>query len=427
MSAPAARLALALAACACVCAGATPAAAGRWIGAAELGFDSYTERYSISEADTLSSINEARARLRLGYAAGSIGRNYALFEARQYFGASSQETAAHTLITQRLGRTARVVTHIDGEIARHSYRHNSTYEFPNDYTRAYARVGVRARTGSLVTLRLDDRVEYLDYQRRTEFDYDYTRNVATGVVDIARDPLRSVSGGVRFATMSIPDSSEIEYHSLGPILEFRAFGAPRERVYVTLAADRRTYPDDGTRSSFWAVTGSGLLEVPVARQWSIEMAGDVDDYRYDTVTGAYNDYLESRAYVTGNWFSGTTRMGAGPAFGWLTSHDAPQDEYRELGVRVALEHIGSGGLYVSASYEPGLRDYSLYSDAGSVVDNANVIFSDYTYHRVDLFLNARVHGPVWLSAFLDYQPEDHDRDGDDATATVGSFSITYSF
>jgi hypothetical protein len=74
-----------------------------------------------------------------------------------------------------------------------------------------------------------------------------------------------------------------------------------------------------------------------------------------------------------------------------------------------------------------VRDYDLYSSSPVVSDTAEVVFSDYGYHRVNVFANARAYRSLWLSVFLDYQPEDHDRDGDDATATVGSVSLTYSF
>ncbi len=407
--------------------GRSHAGDGRWIGSLELGFDTFSERYSVAEEDTLSSINEARTRLRFGYARGSMGRNYALFEARQYLGESSYETTAHTFVTRRFGESTAWMATLDAELARRGFREGTTYDFPNDYTRASARAGVRVRVSSLLTARLDDRVEHLDYERRTEFDYDYTRNVATAAVEVGRDPFRILSAGVRHSTMSIPDSAGIEYHALGPVLEVRAFGAAHERVYVSMSADRRSYPNGGTRSSFWSILLSGMFEWPVHRHWGIEMAADIEDYDYDVTSGIYNDYLETRAYVAANWFNDGTRIGAGPAFGWLSSRNAPQDEYRELGVRIAAEHIGARGLYVSASYEPGVRDYESYAGTASTIDGTEVVFSDYGYRRINVFANVRVHGALWLNLFFDYQPEDHDRDGDDATATVGSISLTYSF
>lgn len=403
------------------------ARAGRVIGAVEVGYDTYMERYSIAESDTLSSINEARARIRIGWATGLLGRNYTILEARQYLGESSWESTAHALVTRRVGAGAPWVLNLDAELSHRGFNAGSGYEFPNDYTRAYARAGVRGPAGKPVQVRVDDRVERLDYQYRTEFDYDYTRNIATAVLDLGRDPFKGVSLGARFTTMSIPDSSEIEYHSLGPVFEGRYFGEPHQRVYVSMNVDRRAYPGDGTRSSFWSVLASGLLEWPFSDHWGVEMASDVDGYNYDVATGAYDDYVETRNYVAVNWFNEGLKVGAGPAFGWLTSRDAPDEEYHELGARMALEQIGVSGLYLSLAYEPGLRDYPAYTSDARVTDNADAIFSDYVYHRVNLFANVRITRGWWFNALLDWQPEDHDRDGDDATATVGSASLTYQF
>jgi hypothetical protein len=393
----------------------------------EAGFDSYIGRYAIAEADTLSQVEEARTRLRLGYASGSLGRDYALVEARQYLGQSSWESALHAMLTRRFGANARVVTNFDAEVSRRGFREGSTYQFPNDYTRLYGRAGLRVRQGSSLTLRLDDRVEHLAYDQRTEFDYDYTRNVATAAVDFETDPFRTITGGVRLTTMTIPDSSEIAYVAPGPFFEVRAFRGLRERAYLAAYADRRLYPDDGTRASFWSLLMSGLLEVPVASHWSIELAADLDHYHYDGTSDVYNDYVEVRAFTTANWFTGETRIGLGPAFGWLSSREAPFDEYRELGIRFATEHIGGSGLYFSAAYEPGLRDYGQYNGNLTLPDQQQAIFSDYVYHRVNLFANVRVYHALWANLFVDYQPEDHDRDGDDATATVISASLSYGF
>jgi hypothetical protein len=329
-------------------------------------------------------------------------------------------------VTRRFNREAWIVN-LDAELARRGFQQGSDYAFPNDYTRAYLRAGARVRTGSVATLRLDDRIEHLDYEQRTEFDYDYTRNIATALVELGRDPFRSVSAGVRYTTMAIPDSSEIEYHAAGPVFELRSFGVPHQRFYVTLAADRRRYPDDSMRSSFWSILATGLFEQPVHEHWGLEAAADVESYDNDVATGPYDDYLEVRSYAAVNWFDGGFRVGAGPALGWLSSRVAPEDEYHEMGLRVALEEIGTSGLYLAASYEPGVRDYTAYAGNAGIGDAADVIFSDYGYHRVNIFANARLYRALWLNVFVDWQPEDHDRDGDDATATVASVTLMYTF
>jgi len=418
-----------LAACAAlVCAAPAGArAAGRWVGVAEAGFDSYIERYSIAEDDTLSSVNEAYTRLRFGYATGSLTRNYVLIETRQLLGQSSYESALHAMATRRFGNRRAWTANFDGDVARRGFREGSVYELSNDYTRTAGRAAIRARARRWLTLRVDDRIEWLNYDQRTEFDYDYTRNALTAAADFDHDALHGVSAGVRYTTMSIPDSSEIEYHAVIPFVEGRIYGDVHQRAYLSAAVERRTYPAGGTRSSFYAFLVSGLVEFPVYPGWSIELASDLENYAYDAETDAYPDYLEVRNYAALGWHVGGFRTGAGPAFAWLSSRTAPQDEYHELGVRLFAELLGTSGLFVSLSYEPGTRDYGLYDASNGSIENADAIFSDYTYHRLSLFANSRIRGHFWLNAFADYQPEDHDRTGDDATATVASIALMVVF
>lgn len=405
------------------------AADGHWTGSVEAGFDSYMERYAVADADTLSSLSEFRSRLRLGYAMGTLGRNYALLEARGVLGQSSYEAGAHAVATRRFGIAGRHAAHLDAEVGRRGYREGSEYDFPNDYLRAFVRAGLRLRAGSALLLRLDDRVEHVDYDQRTEFDYDFTRNAVTGSVDVSRNLTHTFTGGVRFTTMTVPDSSGIEYRSLTPLAEYRAYFDAHRRIQFAMGAERRIYPDDGTRSSFWAVLASGSFEWELQRQWSFELADELEHYDYDAQSGAYSNYLRNLTEVLVNYNASEIQVGAGPAFGWLESAESPQDEFSELGAKVVFEWVGAGGAWVSASYQPGWRDYALYdsSPAPRAIPDPDAIFSDYWYHRVDVFATARVYRSLWLNVYADYQPEDHDRAGDDATATVASVTLTYSF
>jgi hypothetical protein len=208
-----------------------------------------------------------------------------------------------------------------------------------------------------------------------------------------------------------------------PFVEVRAFDDLHQHLLVTASAERRRYPDNGTRSSFWAFVVSAAFELALHPHWSIEMIDDLEDYAYDEETGAYHDYVENNAVILANYNTANAQIGIGPAFGWVNSETSPDDEYRELGVRLALELFGGSGWWVSASYEPGLRDYAAYEDE-NVVANSEVLFSDYAYHRVGLFANARLARALWLNVFLDYQPEDHEREDDDATATIASIGLT---
>jgi hypothetical protein len=401
------------------------ARAGEWLGSIEAGYESYSERYSISDDDTLASVDEFRTRARLAYTTGLLGRNYALFETRAMLGESSWDATARAFVTRRFA-SARHAASIDAEVSRRGFREGSTYEFPNDYTHATVRAGLRGRARPWLALRIDDRVEIVDYDERTEFDYDYVRNSVSLAGDAARDPTRGVLAGARVTTFSVPDSAEIEYTALTPFVEVRTFGDAHEHAQVNASVERRRYPDDGTRSSFWAFVVSIDLEFALDARWSVELMDDMEDYAYDEESGAYRDYVENTAAVLVNLHTASMEIGLGPAFGWLNAESSPDDEYRELGARLTLEWFGDGGWWVSASYEPGMRDYPAFKD-DAPADDINVVFSDYVYHRVGFFANARAWRSLWLNVFLDYQPEDHEREDDDATATIASLGLVWNF
>jgi hypothetical protein len=117
------------------------------------------------------------------------------------------------------------------------------------------------------------------------------------------------------------------------------------------------------------------------------------------------------------------RVGAGPAFSFFVSGASPDDEYHELGAMFTLDYGLGTAVWLSASYEPGKRSYRTFDAAR----DEPTVYSDYTYQRVSLLANIRLLDGVSLNAFADVQPEDHEREGDDATATLVSVSLTYSF
>ena len=114
-----------------------------------------------------------------------------------------------------------------------------------------------------------------------------------------------------------------------------------------------------------------------------------------------------------------------PTFGFLNSDVSDQDVYREYGVKFIADFNKGAAAWLTASYEPGKRTYEEFSESQTSAEFS--LFSDYMYHRVSLFANFRIIDGITLSCFADYQPEDHKREGDDATATLLSVSLTYIF
>lgn len=397
---------------------------GRLTGSFEVGFDSFQEKYSILDEDTLDSVTEYRSRLNLGYMAGSFLRDFFHVEGQSLLGEDSYETSGRLKVTKLLRDSAPFAFGLDGDVTRRAFRDNSSYDFANDYTRYYVHSYVKKTLNETFALRLSNRLEHQNFDERTEFDYDYTRNRATLSGEFDWDLTTFVNGEVRYTTMSIPDSSDIAYRALTPAVEFRYYPGLGKRLVFYSSVERRNYNHEPARSSYWAVLATLSSEWPVARRFGIAVEENFEFYDHDTNSEVYFDYVENRSAISlvyrRAW---SLRVGLGPTYGFLTSGFAEEDEYTEFGGKASFEFNRGTRVWFSVSYEPGKRSYSNLPE--SLMEES--IYSDYVYHRVSAFANIKVWNGVGFNGLLDYQPEDHEREGDDATATLFSMSITYMF
>lgn len=399
---------------------------GRLTGNVDVGFDTFQEKYSIVDEDTVDSITEFRSRLALGYKRGSMLDDLFQLDARAMVGDDSFEYTGRFDLIERFGaRGARYSRFaVNADISRREYREGSSYEFANDYTRYYLRTYFKWDASRSVTLRLSDRIEALDYENRTEFDYDYVKNSVKLDAEIDWDFTNLVGAGVRFTQMTIPDTTEIQYESWAPEVELRLVPGPHEHLTVYATAERRHYAHEPVRSSFWALLSNAAVELPLGGPLSVEVRDDLERYAYDTDTDAYFDYTESRnALLLKFNRSWNMWVGVGPTFSFFRSEASSDDEYDEWGGKLAVDYIHARSAWLSGAYELGRRRYGEF-DSESDIDS---IYSDYTYHRFSAVASVRVLDGVDLSTLLDYQPEDHEREGDDSTATLFSVSLTYAF
>jgi hypothetical protein len=408
-------------------AGAQPAESGgaRLTGSVSVGFDSFQEKYSIVDRDTLDSVNEFWTRATLGLLTGTFLRDYLLLEGRVQYGDDTYESGGRIKFTKRfLSRGPRVG--FEGYFDRKLFGKNSSYHYPNDYDRAFLFGYVKQSLGSSFAVRITDRLEIQDFKSRTEFDYDYKRNKLSIAGEFDWQLTTFLDMAVTHVVMDVPDSTEIEYQSFIQSVDFRHFAGLYDRLNVLAALERREYVSGSPRSSFWAVLGSMAGEHSVAQRLSLLLESELEWYQYDFKNPVYFDYVENRTALLLNVnYSYGFRFGAGPAFGFLASDVSDADEYSEWGAKFALEYNRGTRAWFSFAYEPGNRTYKAFGD--DRLDQEFSLFSDYTYHRISLFGNFRILKYLSFSGFIDYQPEDHKKEGDDATATLISFSLNSMF
>ncbi len=395
------------------------AMAGKVSGSITTGFDSFTEKYTIVEEDTLDRLTEFRTRLRLGYTHGSFLKNYLQLQGESLVGEESLESTGRVYFIRR-SDAARFA--IDTDLTYRTFRDSSEYSFPNDFLRYNLRTYFQRTIAPGLSLRLTDRLEVLDFDQRTEFDYDYVRNSITLSGDLDRDLTTTYHAAVAFTNKSIPDSTEISYHAWSAAGEYRATMDINRHVYFNLNGERRLYEDKATKSHFWAVLAGATVHPFTRGDFGFGIENTLESYFYDRETDAFFDYVENRTSIIASYFkSFDLTFGLGPTFAFLYSDFSHEDEYTEVGARLRVNYNAGTRIWLSASYEPGHRNYSV-DGTGS-----EVIFSDFTYHRIIVFASARIWRNLNTNLFLNHEPEDHKIEGDDATATLFSLDLSYSF
>ena len=398
----------------------TIARGGDFSGTVEAGFDSFTEQYTIVEEDTLDQLNEFQSRLSLRYLMGGLLKTHFLAEGRSMVGGQSVEYMGRLAFLYR-GQQNRIFA--EGFATSREYHEGTEYSFPNDFLRYNARVYFQRQINSALSLRLADRIEYIDFDQRTEFDYDYYLNRLILSANLDTGIASSHQAAIGYSHKEIPDSTEIEYDSLTGAVEFRLVTGLHRQVFVSVTGERRVYNNEPTRSPFWSMLVLANIHPITFSNFAagVDLAGEA--YNYDHNTTAYFDYVETRAFAFASYFRGfnlTVRLG--PVAGFLLSGESQQDEYYELGGRVAIDYFSTDRIWLSASYEPGHRNYLFTAES-----ELEQIFSDFTYHSVSLITTIQILPQTNFNLFVDYEPQDHAIRSDDSMSALFSANISYHF
>ncbi|UCG52116.1 MAG: hypothetical protein JSW58_00760 [Candidatus Latescibacterota bacterium] len=394
--------------------------AGRLIAAFQAGFDSFTEKYSIVEEDTLDKLTEFRARLNLGYANGSLTGDYLRVEGQSSIGEQNYETTGklHFVKSVRKSRFGMV-----NELTYRAFRDNSVYTFANDYLRYDLRAYLQRDLTDQLSIRVTDRLQWMGFEERTEFDYDYLRNTIELSGDLETQSTTFYHGRVSHANKAIPDSTEISYDAYGGAFEFRRFPALHRQYHVAFSGERRSYRDESTRSPFWALFSDATVEPYTYKDFGLSIENTFESYMFDADSDVYFDYVENKTSILLFYLrTFDLKVGLGPTYHFFSSRSSEEDEYTEYGAKFALDYNLSDRLWISASYEPGKRDYAVDS-----IDHLEAVFSDFTVHRFLVYATARPLRNTTVSLFLNHEPEDHKREDDDSTVTLFSLDVTYSF
>ena len=265
-------------------------------------------------------------------------------------------------------------------------------------------------------------MEIIDYDHRTEYDYDYIRNGVEFSVNIDRGFTTAYTASVGYFGKTIPDSTEISYSGYGAGLEYRRTLGVHRQIFVTIDGERRHYRDQTVKSPFWSAYSTATLQPIAFGRFGISIDNVFETYQYDRSTPVFFSYVENRLAIQLAYLaSAEGSLAIGPTFGFLQSGGSVEDEYTEVGGKLTVDYNSGSSLWLTASYEPGMRNYT---ELGSTSDS---LYSDFVYHRLLLFATLRVWRETSLNVFANLEPENHIVPEDDRATTLFSADVTYGF
>lgn len=378
------------------------------------GYDSFIDRYTIVDDDTSEVTHEYYAGLDNHLRHDSRSLKYSLRNIFRYGNQTIDEYAegAFSAGTRRRG-----LVQARADLRLKAFREGSDYEFGNDYlqSNAYLSLGKEFRDEFYIVSK--SRAELIDYDERTDFDYDY-RYIDTGLgIELGSFFGKFASVSAAFGRRECPDTSALSYDRFLGTADGRLANG-RFGFDLSVSADRRDY-DGLTRSSSWNVlSGIGLTWTRSGGDsWSLRL--DSELYRYDTETTTFFDnyFLRGgmRARVPA---SRTASVILEPRIGWLSCPSFEEERYVEGTVVLGVDLFSGGSYWLSASYEPGYRNYLL---------DENDIYSDFRISRLSLMGSATLAERVMLTVFVSHDPEYHSRRTDDFSMTLLSASVSLLF
>ncbi|MGD8394075.1 MAG: hypothetical protein PVF43_01235 [Candidatus Eiseniibacteriota bacterium] len=402
------------------------------------GFDSFGERYTIDEADTLDFTSELRSIAGLRYTR-EWGRGHEL-ELRNTLSVSGSSLRNQLVTGVELVRRRDDRLILSNELSVKRFDRGDDYSVASDHVQETVRAGYRARLDESVVLRLGQRLEVYAFDDPSTYEYDYRRSRTSVDLDVVRGLGTAFDLGYAFAYRGVPDSTAIDYldHEVrGDLLGY--FGS-RATLDLGTSLFRRSYRDPEVRPGYYLLDGAARLGVRVADRLELRLHQELELYDYRAPNEVYFD---SRRHLNGveAAFEPTAdvRLGLEPRFTYLkASNDA--EEYQETSVVVSGEWIRLDGLWLTASLELGRRDYravaenllatELSTGTNQVADDdpfAALLYTDYGFARVNLFATVEFARRYAFNLYLSHEPERHDDSSDDTTLTLLSTDITVRF
>jgi len=172
------------------------------------GFDSFIDRYTILEDDTTEALNEFYVRLFNRFYRGD-GRNRPLLS--NSFKIGNQAMDDRLELDLRLGNSNSFSTEFSAAAYLKHFREKSDFPLSNDYRQYNSNLKLGFKVAQGLRLSSRSRAELVDYDERTDFDYDY-HYLETGIEIYGGDILENMFRlSAAAGTSEAPDTTELGF------------------------------------------------------------------------------------------------------------------------------------------------------------------------------------------------------------------------
>lgn len=382
---------------------------------ATLGYDSFIDRYTLLEADTLESTQE----LYLGLGNAMYYRDGASKAGFSNFFRFGNQTVDERLeVEGSIAPAKSFVIDLRSALRWKHFREGSDYEFGNDYAQGNAALRMRMNTGQHARLSLKSRFELVDYEEKTDFDYDY-RYYDGGVEwEAGANFDRMFHLGLLAGKREVPDTTSLSYDRLFAEIETRISPAPAASFHLVSSADRKGYRETA-RSSYWSILSQLEMSHVSAGGTTFLLRGESEILLFDRPDPTYFDTHFLRAGLQARFPVRTVAAAyVEPRYAMMLCGSFLEERYREISCVLGAEIMRNGGFWLSLSYEPGFRDYELVE---------NELYSDFYINRLSAMGSLPLPAGTALNLLVTHEPERHSRRADDFSLTLVSIDITKRF
>ncbi len=385
-----------------------------------LGFDSFSEKYSIEDADTLDYLNELRSAVGLGY-------RHAWGEASSVIQFKDVLTVSDAAVRNHWTTDLEFPTRLDdrltlsNELSSRGIDPNSELSLSSDYIQDVARIHYRAPINPRIALSFRDRFEVIDFAQEDAYETDYRRNEAGAGLAIESGLDGMLEVAYTRGNRVVPDSSAIDYAEDGVRATWWQGLGLESRIEAESEIEHRRYHDDAVRPGYVMFTGNGLLTVGAGDRLEVRFREELEVTGYHGQSQVYYDRLLQLAGIEAAVNPGSgLELGLEPRYAFLRAEQGSGEDYDEWSAVMSGDWLRIDRFWITGSVEIGRRDYR-------AADTIDSIFSDYSFVRTNLFATVELGSRTTWNVHLDHEPERHAVEGDDTTTALFSTEVAVRF